>query len=109
MEELVFKASDYVVEEICQARDLAKQIHLRSIGEDADTERQAKQIVELLNGVLNSLPNERAAAVKDDEEECIYCGQMSPPAPPTDEEGWIAAASQHRSGCEWIETRAHTR
>lgn len=56
MEELVFKASDYVSEEICQARDMAREIHLRSIGVDADTERQAKQIVNLLQSVLKSLP-----------------------------------------------------
>ena len=56
MEELIFKASDYVAEEVCQARDLAREIYTRSIGGDADTERQAKQIVDLLQSVLKALP-----------------------------------------------------
>jgi hypothetical protein len=50
-----------------------------------------------------------AVLVEEEEEECAYCGRMTPPDVPADEEGWLAAAKQHRDGCEWIETRAHTR
>ena len=43
---------------------------------------------------------------------CVYCGAAvrHPAVPaPDDVDGWGEAAREHRLGCEWIATRAHTR
>lgn len=44
-----------------------------------------------------------------DKTECVYCGAMETmQEPATTEQGWAEQAHEHREGCEWIETRAHT-
>jgi hypothetical protein len=48
----------------------------------------------------------------DEHAECAYCGATvtdgTVPAPGDDAE-WERLATEHRSWCEWISTRAHTR
>ena len=42
--------------------------------------------------------------------ECIYCNAdvTERPIPAIDDEqAWAALRSEHRDGCEWVETRAH--
>lgn len=45
--------------------------------------------------------------------ECVYCGATNvtdaDPAKLRGDDGWLRIAREHVSGCEWIETRAHTR
>lgn len=42
--------------------------------------------------------------------ECIYCDAKDvTQEPATTERGWRDLADEHRDGCEWIETHAHTR